>query len=309
VNAVKELISNGGDGQEPLSPDGPWRRLVGEVNAWPGTAVMSMEFLGPRSAEKIEQMRDTFPDTRVEAVLTCRDLARNIPAMWLESVQNGATASWEDYLQSVRKHDRRARAGRIFWRHQDLVDIASRWADGLGHDAMTLVTVPQRGAPPGLLWDRFASVVGVDPSGCDLDVRGNPAIGLATAILLRRLNERMVVDGEVPPGYDRFVKHELSKRGLVYRQQDEPRLGLDEEWVVEAGRKQVKGLQRADYRVVGDLQELEPAPVPGIQPAEVPSDAVIDAAVDGIARLVTGWAAAERKQRRAARGRRPERQS
>ena len=60
--------------------------LVDEVNAWTGTAVISMEFLGPRSPEKIAQIRGCFPDTEVEAVLTCRDLARNIPAMWLESM-------------------------------------------------------------------------------------------------------------------------------------------------------------------------------------------------------------------------------
>ena len=299
VAAVRDLISRGGDDQEPLDPQGPWQTLADEINAWSGTAVVSMEFLGPRSPDKIRQIIRSFPDTTsIDAVLTCRDIARNIPAMWLESVQNGAVASWETYLDGVRKHDGRTPSGRNFWRHQDLVQIAERWADALGRPFLTLVTVPPRGGPPEVLWERFASLLDVDPAGCDLDVRANPAIGLATALLLRQLNQQMVVDGTVPWGYDRFVKHELSKRGLVDRQAQEPRLGLDEAWVTKAGRKQVESLQRAGYRVVGDLAELEPRPVPGVQPSDVPKEDVLAAAVDGIAHLVTGWAEAERTSRR-----------
>jgi hypothetical protein len=305
VAAVRDLIGRGGEKQEPLDPQGPWLRLVDEINAWPGTAVVSMEFLGPRSPDKIRQIIGSFSETTgIDAVLTCRDLARNIPAMWLESVQNGAVVPWEAYLESVRKRDGRTPSGRNFWRHQDLVQIAERWSDALGQPFVTLVTVPQRGAPPGLLWERFASLLDVDPAGCDLAVRANPAIGLATALLLRQLNQRMVVGGKVPAGYDRFVKHELSKRGLVHRQEQEPRLGLDEAWVTKAGRRQVQSLERAGYRVVGDLAELEPRPVSGVQPSEVPQDQILAAAVDGIAHLVTSWAEADRKSRRQERRRR-----
>jgi hypothetical protein len=296
VNAVKELIGRGGPKQEPFDPDGAWQRLADEINAWSGTAVVSMEFLGPRSAEKIGQILDSFPDTHVEAVLTCRDLARNIPAMWLESVQNGSVTTWTDYLAAVRDRDTRSPAGRNFWRHQDLVEIAGRWGGALGPDRLTLLTVPQRGAPPGLLWERFAGVLGIDPEGCDLEVRANPGIGLATGLVLRRLNEQMVQDGEIPDHYDRFVKHALSKRGLVARQGVEPRLGLDEPWVLEEGERQVRALADQGHRVVGDLDELMPRPVAGVQPAEVSLEEQLDAAVDGLAHLVSSWADADRQQ-------------
>ena len=299
VTAVQDLIGGGGPDQAPLAADGPWRTLVDEINAWLGTAVVSMEFLAPRPTEKIEQIVSCFPDTRVEAVLTCRDLARNIPAMWLESTQNGGTTGWQDYLEAVRVDDRRSPAGRNFWRHQALLSIARRWADALGHDRLTLLTVPRPGAAPDLLWRRFATVVGLDPGGVDLEVRANPSIGLATAQMLLRLNRAMADDdGAMPQGYDRYVKHVLAKRGLVVRQRREPKLGLDEAWVTERGQQQVASLRERGYPVAGDLAELTPEPVAGVHADAVPLEDQLDAAVEGIAHLVEAWSSADRSQRR-----------
>ena len=64
VNAVQHLIGHGGPEQEPIDPAGPWQSVVDEVNAWPGTAVISMEFLGPRNPEKIAQIRALLPRHR-----------------------------------------------------------------------------------------------------------------------------------------------------------------------------------------------------------------------------------------------------
>ena len=298
VNAVQELIGRGGPKQEPLDPAGPWQTMVDEVNAWPGTAVVSMEFLGPRRPEKIAQIRGSFPDTDVEAVLTCRDLARNIPAMWLESMQNGSTIGWSDYLDAVRTEDRSSPAGRSFWRQQAIPATARRWSTGLD-GRLTLLTIPPKGAPPGLLWERFAEVIGVPPDGVDLDVRANPSIGLATALVLLQLNRQLVQDdGTQPRHYDLYVKHFLAKRGLVARQGDEPRLGLDEDWVRKRGEEQVKRLRADGYRVVGDLDELRPLPVPGVHADEVAMEDRLAAAVDGLEHLVRAWSRSDRLMRR-----------
>lgn len=298
IAAVKDLIGFTPD--TPLADDGPWRRLAAEVDAWPGTAVISMEFLGPRTPAQIAEIVRTYPDTRVEAVMTCRDLARNTPAMWLESVQNASSTGWADFLEAVRTEDRKSPAGRNFWRHQDLPAIARRWAKGLGPDRFTLVTVPQRGAAPDLLWRRFAEVLGVPADGVDLDVLANPSIGLATAQVLRALNERIVVDGKTPPRYDRLVKHVLAKRGLVHRHDREPRLGLDEPWVLDRGREQVEKLRAAGYHVVGDLAELTPRPVAGVHADEVSDRDQLDAALDGLAHVVLEWGTASRRADRRA---------
>lgn len=305
VSAVKDLIGYAGP-ETPLADNGPWRTLAAEVHAWPGTAVISMEFLGPRTPAQIAEILRTYPDTRVEAVMSCRDLARNTTAMWLESVQNASSTGWADFLEAVRTDDRSEPAGRTFWRHQDLPAIARRWSKGLGKDRFTVLTVPQRGAAPDLLWRRFAEVLDVEADGVDLDVLANPSIGLATAQVLRALNERIVVDGKTPPRYDRLVKHVLAKRGLVHRHGVEPRLGLDEAWVIERGLEQVGKLRSAGYRVVGDLDDLTPRPVAGVHADAVSERDQLDAALDGLAHVVQQWGKAtrraDRKERLAAEG-------
>jgi len=298
VQGVRELIGAGGPKQEPIRPDGPWQRIVDEVNAWDGVAVVSMEFLAPRPRVKIRQLMADFPDTQVQAVLTCRDLGRNVPAMWLESVQTGGTTEWRDYLEGVRRRTRE-RAARNFWKHQDIPAIAERWAGELGQENLTLVTVPHKGAAPDLLWRRFAEAVGIDAEGYDLKVRANKAIGLASALVLLRMNQSYDAEaGQMPPHYDEFVKHKLAKRGLALHSDREPRLGLSASWVAKEADKQVKTLTGAGYRVVGDLDELRATRVPGIHADEVTQEQLMDAAVAALAQSVESWADNERRLRR-----------
>lgn len=298
VRAVRELSGYGGPRQQPMPDNGPWRRLVEEIRAWPGTAVISMEFLAPRNEHKIAQILADFPDTRVEAVLTCRDLGRTIPAMWQEAVQNGGTTGWADYLDAVRHRRAGDRVARGFWKHQDIPAIATRWSESLGSDRFTLVTLPPPGAAPDLLWRRFADAVGFDPAGHELDVRGNPSIGLATAQLLLRLNQAYAQHGALPDHYDSYVKHKLAKRGLVSRSGEEPRLGLDERWVLKLGEGQIGRLSKAGHRVVGDLYDLRPERVKGIHADQVTERQILDAAVAGIVQTVDGWAASDRAHRK-----------
>lgn len=298
VQAVQELIAHGGPEQPPMKPGGPFERIADEVNAWDGDAVISMEFLAPRSVTKIRQIEAAFPDTEIQAILTCRDLGRNVPAMWLESVQTGGTTPWGDYLSAVRRRTG-TRPARNFWKHQDLPVIAERWARELGHDNLTLVTVPQKGAAPDLLWRRFAEAVGFAPEGFDLEVRANKAIGLATAQVLLGLNQGLAAAGEgMPRHYDEYVKHRLSKRGLANRSHLEPRLGLKEAWVGKEADRQVSALRDAGYRVVGDLEELRAAPVPGVHADDVTAEQLTEAWTAALALALESWADSERKLRR-----------
>lgn len=291
VRAVKELIGHGGPGQPPMPPGGMWQQMVEEIRAWPGTAVVSMEYLAPRDEKQIQRIRRTFPESRVEAVVTCRDLARNVPAMWLESVQNGGTTAWPDYVAALGAGSAQSDAAARFWRHQDVPAIAARWAKSLERRALSLVTVPPAGAPGDLLWRRFAEVLAISPDGIDLDVRSNPSIDLPSALVLLQLNRRLRPEGrgELPPYYDRLVKHQLAKRGLSLRAGGGQRLGYDDAWVRARGEEQVALLRKAKHRVVGDLEELRPRPVPGLQPADVPAEDVLGAAVDAIEIALGRW--------------------
>jgi hypothetical protein len=298
VQAVQELIGAGGPDQPPTRPDGPWQRIVDEVNAWHGDALISMEFLGPRNVAKIRQIKAAFPDTEIRAILTCRDLGRNVPAMWLESVQTGGTTPWGDYLTAVRKRNG-TRPARNFWKHQDIPVVAARWAGELGHDHLTLVTVPQKGAAPDLLWRRFAEAAGFKAADFDLEVRANKAIGLATAQVLLTLNQSYAATADAMPRYyDEYVKHRLAKRGLAERAHLEPRLGLKEAWVVKEAARQVSVLRESGYRVVGDLEELQAVPVAGIHADEVSPTDLADAWTAALAQSLQAWSDSERKLRR-----------
>ena len=86
-------------------------------------------------------------------VITVRDLNRSLAAMWQETIQNGSSWGYRDYLDSVQK----GRPGRVgsssgrpaprpggtFWRQQGIVRMARDWERG---GPLTLITVPHPGA-------------------------------------------------------------------------------------------------------------------------------------------------------------------
>ncbi len=297
VSGVLDLIERGGDRQQPMAPDGPWRTIAAEVDAWPGTAVISMEFLAPRTRPKIQQILASFTGAEVDVVLTARDLSRNIPAMWQESVQNAGTTTWTEFLDEVRTEDKRSAAARWFWRHQGVPGIVRRWTNQVGRQHFWLVTVPPAGAPQGLLWERFAETLPVPADRFRLDVRRNPSIGAASAMVMRRVNERLAEDPLPRQRYQRYAKHILAKEGLGGRPAREANLALDEPWVVKRGARQVDALRRIGPRLVGDLADLAPREVPGVRAEDITVEEQLAAAVDGLAHVVREWSSG--------RGRRP----
>jgi len=289
VLAVRELSERGGQGQEPIAPDGPWQHLVDGVNQWPETAIISMEFLAPRRLAKIQIIQEAFAGADLQVVLTARDLARSLPAMWTESTQNRGVRTWDEFLDAVRGADEGERPGKWFWKHQAIAEITSRWAGAVGRDHFTLVTVPPKGAPPGVLWERFARVAGIPEGLCDTGgVRSNPGIDAASAMVLRALNERLAEDEDFTPrDYERFVKGVLAKQGLVKRGRDSVPLGVDERWVRRRSMDELDKLRDLDVRVVGDLEELEAKPVPGVHTRDVSTEQQLEAALDGLTFIVS----------------------
>lgn len=287
VLAALDITEHGGEGQEPLAPDGPWNTLAREIDAHDGTAIVSMEFLGTRARRKITTILETFPDTRVDVVLTVRDLARSIPAMWQESVQNYGTATWPDFVEAVREGDREnSPTARWFWKHQGIGNMARRWSHLAGKDHFWLITVPPPGQPSSLLWKRFTETAGIDDTDFQLEVRRNPSIGAASAFVLRALNERLTTDPLTKNAYQRHIKHRLAKSGLAHRDVDEPKLGLDASWVVERGLVEMEKLRGLDLTVVGDIEELRPQPVPGVGAEAITAQTQLEAALDGLEQLI-----------------------
>lgn len=294
-NAALDVLRHGPDAPE-------WREVVEDV-APRGTSVISSEFLAPARPEAVAAVVGSFPDHDVEVVLTVRDLNRNLPAMWQETVQNGRTWSWPDYLAGARAQRPGAApeesgsdmagessldAGRRFWRQQNAVRIAKRWSAGVGADRVSVVTVPPPGAPREVLWRRFAEVVGA-PTGLEPAAGGgNESVGLASALVLRQVNEVLSERGLFLPEGQKQRKAYLAKQVMASRRRDEPALGLEvEEWVREQARRQVRGLRGLGVRLHGDWSDLEPVPVPGLQPDAVSDAEVARAATLALADVVT----------------------
>lgn len=272
-----------------------WRAMAEQVSAHRGTSVVSMEFLATARPEQARALVESVAGD-IEVVLTARDLNRSIPAMWQETVQNGRTWTWQEYLDGLaeqRPGHRRAdaptsEAGAQFWRQQNLVRIARTWGGVVGFDHVSVVTVPHPSAPRELLWERFASVVGTDPTGMEPAAAVNESIGLASALALRDLNLLLDDLGVDFTGSSTVRKRFLAKQVLAGRRDDEPRLGLPvADWVVEQSARSVEKLRGLGVRLVGDWGDLTPVDVPGVHPREVGDRELADAALAGLAGLVT----------------------
>lgn len=264
--------------------DGAWGRLVAEIDAHPGTAVISMEFLGPPSAERLRPVVDSFPDARVEAVLTARDLGRTIPSMWQETLKNGRSWTWQEYVDGVRH---RRGPGEVFWTEQDVAAIATKWAGLVGTDAVTVVTLPRESTDRELLWRRFCEASGLPVDAAPPAERGNESLGVASAELLRRVNVALGAQDVPWPAYSKVVKFGVAKSLLAeHRGQEEPIGFRPARWVRAEARRLQDGVAASGVRVVGDLADLEPVAQRGAEPGRTRSGAELDAAVHLVVRLL-----------------------
>jgi hypothetical protein len=271
VRAVSDLL-----GSEKRKP-GSWNSLVDEINAYDGTAVVSMEYLAPMGRPRIKVLRDAFPESEVRVAVSVRDLGRGVPAMWQEAIKNRRTWTWEEYVRSIEKG---GEPGRRFWRQQHAAKIVRRWGSVIGADNTYVVTVPPPGADPALLWDRFSEVAGIAPDTWDEAPRANESLGAASTMVMRQLN---FATQDLPlAAYKKRVKA-LAKYVMgEHRGQEDPIGFTVPAWLREESARVLSDLQASGSRVVGDLADLEPVDVPGVDPATVDDAAQLDAAVSAL---------------------------
>lgn len=288
VLAVQQLIRGGG----PM-----WDKHASAVSRHDGTSVISMELLGPVREDVVTTLRDAVQvhgATEMDVVITARDLNRSIPAMWQETVQNGRSWGWHDYVASARSDRPSMRTGvpdtapgRAFWIQQDLVRMARTWASVCGPERVTVVTVPPPGEPPELLWSRFVEVAGPELAGLTSAPDPNESLGAASASAVRRLNELLDAEGLTFPQGHQLRKRLLTKQVLAARKPAEPAIGLEVlPWVVEEADAQRAGLVDLGVRLVGDWADLTPVDVPGIDPGTLDEHEVGEAALAGLAGLL-----------------------
>lgn len=278
-----------------------WSQIVDEIDAWDGRlAVVSMEFLSLADSEGVQRAVESLSRHRLKVVLTARDLARVVPAQWQESVQHQHVWSYKEYLSEITRDGRGASQARHHFRaRHNWPGILSRWS-AASPDDLTLLVVPPAGAPRGLLWERFASVLGVQADRFTEPEAVNESLGAASAEVLRYAAMSLNA-GSYSNAAVRVKKRVLAKTLLAARKSDEPALALPseyEDWAVTWTERLLAGLEKVGPTVVGDLDELMPrfersAKDVVTDPSSLPVEQLLAAAGDGLMGMCAALARSE----------------
>ncbi len=264
-----------------------WDRMLSQVSEWEGDALISHELFAVCSAERARWATDqlrTVSD-EVHLIVTARDLARQVPAEWQQTIKHGRSHRLSEFYGELRS----TRPNVLFWRVQDLPSLLGRWASGLPDASVHLVTVPPVGAPRDLLLRRFAGLLGVDASRLDASVDvPNESLGVAEVETLRRINLHAPPVSQ--PKQQLLIRQVLAE-GILAARPGVTKFAPPENehpWVVKRGTQMVDELRALPYDVVGDLAELVPPaePVRGPNPDDVPDSVVAEVAVETMSRLL-----------------------
>ncbi|MDO9457565.1 hypothetical protein [Nocardioides sp.] len=267
-------------GGPPGHAKGSWDALVRRVRRLDGTVVVSHETLGPAKPEAVRRALHDLRGSEVHLVYSARDLGRQLPAAWQESVKQGRTWTYRRFQR------RMVRGLPWFARAFDLPSVLGTWGADLPPERIHVVTVPHETGD--LLWERFCDVLGIAPVWAPRDAeRVNRSLGVAETQLLRRLNTRIDHATRRGADFDELVRHMLADRMLANRRGT--RLQLPPHlhpWAVSEADRWSEWITTRGVQVVGDLADLQPGPavVPEefVDPAAVSAKAQLGAALDAL---------------------------
>lgn len=284
--------------EESTFPDAvaaDWRELVDTVRNARTGILITHELLARATQEQAQRAVQAFDADEFHVVITARDLARQVPAEWQQSVKQGAVITFREFVSEVVA---RGPGAEWFWSVQDVADVARRWGATIPAEHVHIVTCPPKGADPALLWRRFAAVLGVDPDAVELGrPRTNESLGRAEAELMRRVNEVRSADPESAMR-DNWFKEKLGNSILASRSGKEPLAApvAIHDWARSTARELVLRLSREGYDITGELEDLIPPEEldPGADPAEVPEQLLLTAALETIVELMNSHHTAAR---------------
>ncbi|HEX2551977.1 MAG TPA: hypothetical protein VHK64_10340 [Nocardioidaceae bacterium] len=263
------------DRRGPQAP-GAWDRLVADINAWPGAAIVSHEFFAAASADQAVRAMQRLQGAEVHVVVTARDTLSLVTARWQEFVKNGSTVAIDDY--PVREDT--SPEQEWDWGTLDLADVLRRWGASLPRERVHVLTLPKPGTPRDELWVRFARLVGVDHTTCDVSGSvQNESLGVVEVELLRRVNAELV---DFTSAIDRgnWIRGYLAQGKLVPRRGEKfwPSPARIEE-LRERGDRSVDFVISQGYDVIGDVEDLRtPKQVPERRHPDSVTDTEIAAA-------------------------------
>jgi hypothetical protein len=275
-------------GGRPGHSDGAWEALVRKVRRAKGPTVVSHEVLSTARPEHVARLKRDLDGIELHIVYTARDLARQVPAAWQESVKQGRGWTYAGFVRRVQ------RGKAWFSRAFDLPEVLTTWGVGLPTDHIHVVTVPRRGLAteqPDLLWHRFCEAVPVDPAWAPRpSERRNPSLGAAETQMLRRLNRRLGPQTRREQTFDHLIRRGLAESELVGLESPVVRLPPDAyDWAEERAQHWLEWIEQSGVHVVGDLAELRPLRPPAdfvwIDPDRVSTKKQLDAAIVALAAM------------------------
>ena len=270
---------------------GEWNALTNRVRRLDGTVIVSHEILAAAKTSQVRRAMAGLEGADVHLVYSARDLARQIPAEWQESVKHQRKQGFGRFLTRVQAAPR-SKPSLWFWRVQSLPDVLSRWTKGLPPENVHLVTVPQAGAPRDLLWRRYCQAFGIDPAWAPQESdRENVSIGAAETALIRRLNRRLRQAGLSSDEYRRLIREVVVHQTLAQRP-NMVKVTLPPTaypWAAEVADEWIDWVVGSGIDVVGDVADLRPVPpsedVAWTDPDRPRRPEMVDAALDALVAL------------------------
>jgi hypothetical protein len=265
---------------------GTWQALCDRVLSHAGTSVISHEILGGAEPDEIAAALAPLAGIEVDVVVTARDLGRQATAHWQEEVKLGDTRSFAELERDQLRADVPEGARPHFWHAQDYAAALRRWATAVPAERVHLVAGPPPGAPPDVLWHRFAEACGVSQEAdavvdADAVAPANRSLTTEAIALLREVNRQL--DGRLTPReHARLVKRELAEGRLAERPGTPPRTPASlADVLMPAAAAWRSEVEAGRYAVHGSLDDLTPVlagsgdPHPEAVPHGVPDPAEV----------------------------------
>lgn len=275
-------------GGEPGHAKGAWPSLLKRLRRASDTVIVSHEIFAPAPAEKVERIMTALSEHEVHIVYSARDLGRQLPAAWQESIKQGRKWTFTRFL------DRVEHGNTWFIKAFDLPAVLGRWSIGLPPERVHVVTVPPGRAlraNKDLLWLRMCEAFGIDPAWAPAEShKANSSLGIAETQLLRQLNRRMERSVRREAAFDELIREKLAQDLLISRTSKPVRLPPARfDWAEQQADEWVAWLRGSGVHVVGDPEELRPVrpadDEPYLDPDKVRPKEALAAAVDALAAM------------------------
>jgi hypothetical protein len=266
-----------------------WDRFVKEVRATTGNVLLSAEDLAGAMPEQVHRAVESLTPAEVTVISTMRDLGRQLPSVWQNSVKNCRLQTLDEYVRAA-MHEKST-----FWIGQDVPAVLRRWLEHVPTQRVHVVSVPRSSTE--LLWTRFAEVVGVDASAFELPTSmANVSLGAVQTEVLRKLYSGLGHTVAERASHYRTVKAELLP--LLGGNGDRVRPirlpAAYHQWATERSLRMVQELRELGVEVQGDWDDL----VPGESTAEeraVSPEEELEVALEALRRIVIGAGRTRRK--------------